>query len=165
MSSGCRVVVGVGNNFRGDDGVGLVVAERLRSRVGDDIAIVECEREPTRLLDTWSGATAIVVVDAVDSGEAPGTLHRFDATHSPLPVRVLRSSTHAFGVGETIELARALGDLPDTVIVHGVEGRQFAAGDGLTPEVEAAVEGAVRAVLDDLERLTRKEDEQCTTGR
>ena len=74
------------------------------------------------------------------------------------------SSTHAFGVGEAVELARVLGKLPDRVVVYGVEGGEFAAGEGLTAPVEAAVEPAAQAVLDDLEQLLR-EEAPCTSER
>ena len=100
-------------------------------------------------------------MDAVESGADPGTLHRVDASREPVPAHVFRSSTHAFGVGEAIELARALGRLPKRIVVYGVEGATFAAGVGLTPQVETAVDGVVEAVLEDLERLVR-EEEPCT---
>jgi hydrogenase maturation protease len=155
-------VVGVGNAYRRDDAVGLAVAASLRGRTPHGVAIVECEQEPTRLLEAWSDADAAVVVDATSSGAEPGTLHRYDASETPVPARAFRSSTHAFGVGETIELSRALGTLPGRVVVYGVEGSDFSAGDGLSDAVGAGVETAVRAVLDDLELLRGKEA-PCTS--
>jgi hydrogenase maturation protease len=110
---------------------------------------VECEQEPTRLIDVWQDAETALVVDAVRSGAAPGTLHRFDTSERPLPERLFRSSTHSFGVGEAVELARALGRLPRTVIVYGIEGAAFEAGEGLSSEVALAVERAAAAVLAD----------------
>jgi hydrogenase maturation protease len=157
------VVVGVGNPYRGDDGVGLAVAARLAARVPAGVTVVECVREPTRLLETWAGASAAVVVDAVEAGATPGALQRFDASDRRLPERAFRSSTHAFGVGEAIELARALGRLPACVVVYGVEGIEFAAGASLSAPVEAAVEPAARAVLAELEQL--REEEPCTNRR
>jgi hydrogenase maturation protease len=141
------VVVGVGNAFRGDDGVGLVVAERLQGAVPDGVEVVTCEQEASRVIDAIEGRDAAVLVDASSSGAAPGTIHRFDASAEPVPARSFRSSTHAFGVGEAIELARALGKLPGTVVVYGIEGEQFAAGEGLSPAVDAAVEPAANAVM------------------
>jgi hydrogenase maturation protease len=158
-----HLVIGVGNAYRRDDGVGLAVAARLRGRVPAGVRVVDCEQEPSRLLDAWHGAESALVVDAVESGAAPGTLHRFDAAAGPLPAGVFRSSTHAFGVGDAVELARVLGRLPGRVVVYGVEGGEFAAGEGLTAPVAAAVEPAAQAVLDDLERL--REEEPCTSER
>lgn len=159
-----HVVIGVGNGYRRDDGVGLAVAARLRGRVPVGVEVVECEQEPSRLIDAWEGAESALVVDAVESGAAPGTLYRFDAGAGAIPAGIFRSSTHAFGVGEAVELARVLGRLPGRVVVYGVEGGEFAAGEGLTAPVEAAVEPAAQAMLDDLERLLR-EEEPCTSER
>jgi hydrogenase maturation protease len=131
-------VIGVGNAYRCDDGVGPAVAERLRGR--RELEVATCEQEPSRLLEAWADADMALVVDAVASGAEPGTVHRFDASERALPTSVFRGSTHALGVGETIELARALGRLPGRVLVYGVEGDEFAAGDRLSPAVAAAIE-------------------------
>lgn len=144
------VVLAVGNAYRGDDGVGLVVGEALLTRVEPDVTVVPCEQEPSRLIDAWEGAATAVVVDAVVSGARPGTVHRFDASHTAIPAGIFRTSTHAFGVGDAIELARALGRLPARVLVYGVEGETFDAGEGLTQPVEDAVPHVVDAVLHDL---------------
>lgn len=145
-----RVVIGVGNALRGDDAVGIAVAERLRGLVPADVNVVECEQEPSRLLDAWGDADLALVVDACASGEPPGTIHRFDVSGTPLPARVFRSSTHAFGIGDAVELARALERLPRHVVVYGVEGGQFAAGAALSPDVESAVEQLVEEVVREL---------------
>lgn len=142
------VVIGVGNAFRGDDAVGLEVAERLRGRAGLDV--VACEQEPIQLLDAWAGADLALLVDAVSSGAAPGTIHRLDATAQPVPATVFRGSTHAFGVAEVVELGRALGRLPGRLLVFGVEGAEFRAGDELTPAVAAAVEPLVDELLEEV---------------
>lgn len=158
------IVIGIGNEYRRDDGVGLVVADLLRSRVPAGVEVVGCELEPSRLIDAWEGAELALVVDAVHSGAEPGTLHRFDAGAAPVPAAVFRSSTHAFGVGEAVELSRVLGTLPARVVLFGVEGEEFAAGEGLTAPVEAAVEPAARAMLEELEQLLR-EERTCTSER
>jgi hydrogenase maturation protease len=145
-----RVLLGVGNAYRSDDGVGLVVAERVRSRVPAGVEVTLCEQEASRVIDAFEGADAAVIVDAVASGGEPGELHRFDAAAAPVPARAFGSSTHAFGVGQAIELARALGKLPPAVVVIGVEGQRFVAGEGLSAPVEAAVEPAAEAVLREL---------------
>jgi hydrogenase maturation protease len=149
-----RVVIGVGNAYRGDDAVGLAVAERVRGRVPESVAVLECEQEPTRLLDAWSGADVAVVVDACAAGAPPGTVHRFDASEASLPARTFRSSTHAFGVGDAVELSRVLDRLPGRVIVYGVEGAGFEAGAPLSAPVLSAVDRVARAIVQDLDAET-----------
>jgi len=153
------IVIGVGNRLRGDDGAGVAVAERLSERTSPDVEVVACSEEPSRLMDAWEGAESVVLVDTVSSGAPPGTIHRFDAGAEAVPARTFRSSTHAIGIAETIELARALGRLPHRVRVYGVEAGGFTTGADLTPAVEAAVTSLVEAVLQDLE------EERCTSVR
>jgi len=136
------VVIGIGNALRGDDGAGIAVAERLGG--------LACDEEPSRLIEAWEGADAAVLVDTVMSGAAPGTIHYFNASEEPIPARSLRSSTHAIGLAETIELARALGRLPRSVVVYGIEGARFDAGTPLSPEVEAAVTRLVATIEEEL---------------
>jgi hydrogenase maturation protease len=151
------VVIGIGNSMRGDDAAGVVVANLLRPRVPAGVEVRACDEEPSRLMEAWKGADSVVLVDTVSSGAAPGTLHRFDVGEEPVPARAFRSSTHAIGIGETIELARALGRLPGRVRVYGVEAGGFETGAPLTPEVEHAVVFLVNDVLADLE------EERCTS--
>jgi hydrogenase maturation protease len=153
------VVIGVGNPLRGDDAAGVAVAERLRPRVPDGVEVVACNEEPSRLMEAWEGADRVVLVDTVSSGAPPGTLHRFEAGEEAVPARTFRSSTHAIGIADTIELARALGRLPHRVRVYGIEAGGFTTGAGLTPAVESAVAFLVKDVLTDLE------EERCTSAR
>jgi hydrogenase maturation protease len=131
-------VIGVGNAWRGDDAAGLVVARRLRELAPAGVQVHEHEGEATGLLETWDEAQHVVLVDAAASGAPAGTVHRFDARARPLPARTLRSSTHAFGVADAIELARSLGRLPAQLDVYAVDGADFAAGAELTPVVAVA---------------------------
>ena len=143
------IVVGVGNPLRGDDGVGLEVARRLRGRAETgDVVVRELEGEGVGLLDAWEGAAAVLLVDSVRSGAAPGTLHRVDLTDDPVPAELRGStSTHALGVAEAIELARALGRLPGRLVIYGVEGTRFETGAGLSPHIAAVVDGVADAIL------------------
>ena len=75
------------------------------------------EGEPIDLLDRWEGAGEVIVVDAVRSGAPAGTVHRLDRAGRADPA-ALRGSTHAFGLAETIELARALDRLPQRLTVY-----------------------------------------------
>jgi hydrogenase maturation protease len=133
------ILIGVGNGWRGDDGAGLALARRVRELAPSGVEVREVEGDATALMDAWSGAEHVVVVDAAQSEAAPGTVRRFDAGAAALPVRALRSSTHAFGVSDAVELARALGRLPDRLEVYAIEGASFTAGERLSPVVERAV--------------------------
>jgi len=149
------LVVGVGNELRRDDGAGIAVARRLAAgEVPGGIEVREEHGEPVGLLEHWGSCDAVVLVDTMRSGAAPGTVRRIDASAEALP-RGLQgpASTHAIGLGDAIELARTLDRAPRRVIVHAVEGRRFDAGATLSPEVAAAVPALAAAVLREAREL------------
>ena len=140
------LVLGVGNAWRSDDGAGVAVAERLRPHAGRFDVLVQ-SGEGTSLMAAWEGAPSVIVIDAARSGSAPGTVHRLDAAVDRIPSDFLHYSTHAFGVAEAIEMARALGTLPERLILYGIEGMRFEAGTGLTPPIADAVERVVEEIV------------------
>jgi hydrogenase maturation protease len=130
--------VGIGNPMRGDDAAGLLVAARLRELAPPELRVLELEGEPVDLIEAFSGAATVFVADAVSSGEEPGFVHRMDAGAAPLPARLAGPSTHALGLPEAVELARALGRLPERLLVFGIEGARFEAGSRALPQVGRA---------------------------
>lgn len=143
-------VICVGNALRGDDAAGLEVAKALRGRLPDGVRLLEREGEPTALLAAFEETESLVLVDTVCAGAEPGTVHRLDAGAAPLPAQLARASTHHFSLGETIELARALGKLPRRTVVLGIEGASFGIGAPLSPAVQRAVGDAVERVLEEV---------------
>jgi hydrogenase maturation protease len=142
-------VIGVGNALRGDDVAGLLVARRVRELEGA-LDVVELEGDPSRLLEAWREADDVAVVDAVASGAKPGSVIRFDAAAGPLPLELASSSTHALGIGDAVELARALGRLPGRLVVYAIEGANFEVGSGASAAVRGAVDGVARSIVAEL---------------
>lgn len=137
----------LGTPYRGDDGAGPAVAERLRAA---GVPVLEHADEPTRLLDAWAGLDLVVVVDAVRTGADPGTLHRVDCGDGPLPREPVLASSHAMGIGEALALGRALGRAPRRVVLLGVEGVAFGLGEEMTPAVAAVLDAAAAAVAGEI---------------
>jgi len=145
------LIIGLGNEYRRDDAVGLVVARRLREAAPESVRVLEESGEGAALIESWQDADTVILIDAVHSGAKPGTIHRLDAREQPIAKRFFRFSTHAFGVADAVELARALGRLPPRLIVYGIEGKSFEAGVGLSPEAEAAAQAVVERVLGEIQ--------------
>lgn len=143
------VVIGVGNSFRRDDGVGPAVAAVVRAAAPIGVEVLERDGEPTALLDAWADATLVVVVDAVGPGDAPGRVQRFevDDRGGEVPDRAHRESSHALGIGDAVALGRALGRMPARLVVLGIEGSDFGDGTGLSAAVADAIDEAGRQVL------------------
>ena len=147
------VAIGAGNPCRGDDAVGIEFCRRLHRRAPAGVTIVETEGDPARLIDAWAGADAAFLVDAVRSAAAYPRVVRFDAHDEPIPEEVFSLSTHAFGVAETIELARSLKRLPPRLVVYGVRGERFGHGERLSQTAGDACDAVVLRVLEEIRGL------------
>ncbi|WP_374228259.1 hydrogenase maturation protease [Streptacidiphilus sp. ASG 303] len=199
------VVIGVGSEFRRDDGVGCAVVRRLDGRLGEGAALELSDGDPGRLIALWEGAGLAVVVDAAHAHPGrPGRVHRLETaggadgsgsagrgqgagagagagrdvradlrdrpgtaggagadepgaggagiggagadgtgaggTGAAAPAgRSGQASSHGLGLGEAVELARALDRLPERLVVYAVEGRDTSCGTGLSEPVAEAV--------------------------
>jgi hydrogenase maturation protease len=144
------VVLGVGNEFRGDDGAGPFIIGRLEAENLPD-TLVELRRcGPASLIDQWRDAETAIVVDAA-AGSSPGKIHRFEVSGRSIPEGVFIVSTHSLGVAESVELARSLNLLPLRLLIYGIEGRRFDHGAGLSPEVEKAACEVAELVMREIE--------------
>ena len=144
------LIIGVGNAYRGDDAVGLRITQDIKKEALVHITVIEESSDGVTLMESWKDANTVILIDAVYSGAKPGTIYRFDAHAQTIPSNFFKYSTHAFGVAEAIELARALKQLPKNLIVYGIEGKCFEAGIGISLEVEKAVEEVMMRVKQDI---------------
>ena len=117
------------------------------------VKVLEETGDGAELLEAWKGADSVFLVDAVQSGAPPGTIHRLDARVEKLPTWFSHSSTHSFGVAEAIELARTMGELPDKLVVYGIEGLDFSAGTELSPDVAEVLPAAANLILQEILHL------------
>lgn len=143
-------LIGVGNEFRQDDGVGLVLLKKLQQQIPAGIKTLETSGEGVELMEAWQGAETVYIFDASRSGAKTATIHRFDARIQSIPTKFFNCSTHTFGVAEAVELARSLNRLPPKLIIYAIEGKNFDLGLGLSPEVEQAAADVVGRVLREL---------------
>ncbi|MGH4032061.1 hydrogenase maturation protease [Actinomycetota bacterium Odt1-20B] len=145
-------VIGVGNAFRHDDGVGWAVVDRLKERARSrplppGTVLETCDGDPGRLLGLWENAGLAVVLDAAQARPAhPGRVHRLLLDDAQLGQAQGSASSHGLGLGEAIELSRVLGRLPGRLVVYAVEGADRTVGTGLSEAVAAQVEPLTLAV-------------------
>ncbi|MEZ5078074.1 MAG: hydrogenase maturation protease [Solirubrobacterales bacterium] len=172
MSGGRRLLIGIGNELRGDDAAGLLVARAAldrelepeppclfspkgRKKAGGSagsgaVEVIELEGEPVELIAAWEGVEAVVVADCAAPAGQPGRLHRFELGDEPLPAALGGPSTHALGLVEAVELARSLDRLPKRLVVLAVEGERFELGGEPTEVVRETAASAAAAALEDL---------------
>jgi len=147
-------IIGCGNIDRGDDAAGLLVARRLHARGVEipaveipAVEIIEHSGQSLSLMDCWTTFEQVILVDATAPGGKPGQVQVWNALVDELPEDFFPSSTHAFGVREAVELARTMNRLPQTLLIYGIEGKQFSFAAPLSAEVEHAVASVVERLV------------------
>jgi len=149
------LVAGVGNIFKGDDGFGVEVAQRLaRRQLPPDVKVVDFGIRGIDLTYALlDGYRAAVVVDAMQRREVPGTVTIVEperpSDETPAPEDLI-ISPHDLDPAKVFRLVRALGGSCERLLLVACEPATF--GDeeeglmGLSPPVAAAVDHAVAAV-------------------
>ncbi len=149
------LLVGVGNEYRSDDSVGLVIARKIREKQFSSVTVKEESGEGAALMEAWQGFQNVIIVDAVSSGAKPGTIFRIGANKESVPKKFFHYSTHAFSVGEAIELSRTMHTLPPRLVIFGIEGANFAAGKDISDSVKQAANQVVEQIIREIEVVSR----------
>ncbi|MGD2124984.1 MAG: hydrogenase maturation protease, partial [Desulfobacteraceae bacterium] len=144
------IIVGIGNEYRGDDDIGPFIARKLQTMNLPRTHVKVQNGEGTSLMESWKGADMVILLDAVNSGATPGKTYRLSAHTEPIPSGMFNYSTHNFSVVEAVELARTLKQLPPCLIIYGIEGKSFGEGTGISPEVKKAAEDVMKRVIQDV---------------
>lgn len=130
------IVIGVGNEFRRDDGAGPAVIDELRGRRLDRLTLAVCDGEPARLIDLWAGTDLAIVVDTVVAADGePGRIREVDVLDGAAP----GTSSHALGLGHAARLGEVLDRMPRRLRIYAIEGADFGFGPGLCRPVRRAV--------------------------
>ena len=143
-------IIGMGNEDRQDDGIGIVIAQRMKAIVPPGVTVKIARREALELLDFWKNANKVMVIDAVNGGGMVGKVYRFSVDKEPLPCEFSNYSTHSFSLDQVIELAKNLDQLPPELIIFGIQGKNFQVGRGISKELERNIERVVSLISDEV---------------
>jgi hydrogenase maturation protease len=141
------VIIGIGNPYRGDDGAGWAAVDRLKKKIGASIPLLKLKGDIAELLDVFGTHERVYLIDAYQADALSDAWRRIDARAEAIPEENPQTSTHGFGIGQAISLARNLSELPQTLIVYAIKGREYTMSDHLSKEVSASVDEVVEAVI------------------
>lgn len=151
MTDGSKnLVIGIGNEYRHDDAVGLYIVRELKKRELLCCDIKESPGEGTYLMDSWQARDKVIVVDAVQSQAIPGKIHRIDTQKTEIPDDWFKSSSHLFSLPQAIKLSKTLGTLPKELIIYGIEGDLFNTGTDMSPAVKESTEKLIEMIAEEL---------------
>lgn len=146
-ASGPLVVLGLGNILLSDDAAGVHAVRLLEGHpsLPEHTAVVDGGTSGLSLLPLVSGARALVLVDAIEVGAAPGHLEVL--TGAGLHAAPAKLSVHEVGTSDLLAAARLIGVLPDHTALVGIQPASLAPGLALSPPVAEALPRMVEKVL------------------
>lgn len=152
-------LIGIGNEWRRDDGVGIEVVRRVIARGWEGVKVTALPvPDPLELMEAWRDVPCAVIVDAIAAALTPGLIVRVDARRQPFPPFFRGASTHALSIAEAVEILRSLKALPPRLVIYGVIGKDFRHGKGLSPEVADALPRLLGRLKSFIRRHGRKKD-------
>ncbi len=151
------LVLGIGQSLRGDDAAGLEAVGLWQAtfpQTARRVGVETAELPGLNLLTLLDGRDAVILVDAAQTCAAAGTVIHLGpdelSAFSPSA-----GSAHGWGVAEALHLGLvldpALAQIRVTLI--GIVGKDFSMGAGLSPEIQAALVGAVERIEKEVQYL------------
>ena len=147
------LVLGIGNVLWADEGFGVRAVEALHQRYtfAEAVTVMDGGTQGLYLLPYVQACDRLLVIDAIDYGLAPGSVHvvRDDAVPSFMGAK--KMSLHQTGFQEVLAAAQLLGWQPQKVMLVGVQPSVLDDyGGSLRPEIAARIDEVIRLVVDEL---------------
>lgn len=145
------LVIGIGNGFRKDDGVGLEIARRIEELKLPGITVTKTTGDLSNFINTFRDYETLIIADSIKSSGNPGMNIRIDISDLDEDFELSpKISTHWLGILEALRLADNIGNLPEKTIIYGVEGIDFSFGVGISPGLFNTIEFVVNEVIEEL---------------
>lgn len=148
--AGTTLILGLGNTIMTDDGLGPRVIELLQQQGGlpDHVKLLDGGTLGLDLLPQLEDVVKLIIIDAVELGQSPGSLVRLSGEEVPAALET-KLSPHQMGLKDLLAVARLMGHLPEEVVLIGAQPASLEMSTDLTP--------ALAACLPDLAGLVRRE--------
>ncbi len=146
------VIIGIGNLLLKDEGVGIHALREIREKtLPPGVEVLDGGTVGIGLLELLPGAGKVIFIDAAEMGLPPGTVVRFTPEEIRSEPKTARFSAHEVGLMDVLELAGALGQSPQEVVIIGIQPKEVSWGTDLSPEVQASLSRVVEIVIKELE--------------
>ena len=146
------LVLGIGNLLLSDEGVGVKAVEELENRYdcSDAVEIVDGGTSGSELLPYFDDRSHILIIDAVKTGNQPGTIVRIE---NPPAFFQKKISPHQIGLADVLGLAAITDNLPRNITLFGIEPKELSTGLDLSTEVARNLSRLVDMVVEELKSI------------
>jgi hydrogenase maturation protease len=139
-------IIGLGNPYRGDDGVGLaVIAELKKLNLPRDIEIIDSGADDLGIFEHLKNCDHLIIIDAISADKAPGTIMEFNAERLNGLHNTRNLDIHSFGLAGAIELAKKM-KVQGKITVVGIEPENTDLVDKLSDLINSKIPELIKAV-------------------
>ncbi len=153
-SSASLLVLGLGNVLCADDGLGVAAIERLERqyRIPEGVRVLDGGTLGLALLSHIRASDDVILVDAIQGSDPPGTFIRLEADEVAPAVRN-RLSCHQVGVADLLDALDMLGAYPRRLVLLGLVPQTFELNFGCSPPVDERLPALVEKIVEEAYRL------------
>ncbi len=145
------LVLGVGNDLLKDEGIGVHVVKAMEAlELPENVCLYNGGVAGIDLMDQIQNTDRLIIIDAIDAGDQPGSLFRFNAEEVKIILDEYKTSLHQVDLFDTLKLARFLDCYPDTVII-GIQPKEIAWGTEPTPELASRIPRIIDLVMREIQ--------------
>jgi len=148
-------VIGIGNRLRGDDALGPLAIDALRSINEEGLELVDAGSDAIGMLEYLSDRGKVLIIDACKMGREPGSLVCFSPEQAELVLEPDPLSLHGLGLAEALRMAGSLQLLPDDLKIIGIEPDSIQFNGQLSKTAQQALEMIVQEVHRELHETKR----------
>ncbi len=140
------MIIGLGNEFRGDDAIGILIVRKLQDENPDLAEYLIEQNDLTRILERWHNRY-VIIIDAVFSRlPAWGKIHQLDSVHEISCISKKQYSSHGLELPDIYNIGKSLNLLPNAVFMIGIEGANWEIGSQMNGELITAIPGVISLV-------------------
>jgi hydrogenase maturation protease len=132
------LVIGVGNPFRHDDGIGSEIIKILQLENNSNFVLIDGGTDSLALIDRLAEYKKAIIIDAVEMKKSPGAVKLFTPVEAKIKIKSDVLSTHGLGLAEMLKLIEQL-NIKTEIKIIGVQPKDISFGEGLSNEVKSQI--------------------------
>jgi len=141
-------IIAVGNDYYGDDGIGVAVLHELNNLPNmKNIALVNGATDALGLIDHFRGTEHVIIIDAAQMGEVPGTVKVFGREYVKILIKMDHLSVHGISLAETFAIAEAINSMPKKLTIIGIEPKSIEISEPISDVVAKSIPEVVSQII------------------
>jgi hydrogenase maturation protease len=151
-------VIGIGNPLRRDDGIGIILLEKLieqKKFLPKEIKFIDGGTGGMNLLHVIVSFDIVFIIDAVELNSDPGSYRLFTADEIKINKNSLFISTHENQLPQVIEMSKQLGELPKQIFIFGIQPKDTSYGKNLSNDLQTKIDSLLVSLINEIKNVLK----------